>query len=150
MIETTLCYLIKNGCYLMLLRNKEKEDINHNKWLGIGGHVESGESIDHAMIREVKEETGLNIKNYTKRGIIYFHSDDLHENMHLYTSDDFDGELIECDEGTLSWIKIEDVLNLNLWEGDRYFLEELVRNDDYFEMEFFYKGDKLERFSKIK
>lgn len=148
--KTTLCYLINEDSYLMLHRNKEKNDINEGKWLGIGGHIEKDETPEEAMIREFKEETGLDILNYQKRGIIYFHSGDIHEIMYLYTSDKFIGSIRECDEGTLKWVKIHDVLNLNLWEGDKYFLKELTANDKYFEMEFFYDGDKLVSYKKIR
>lgn len=150
MIKTTLCYIEQNNCYLMLLRNKEKNDINKNKWLGIGGHIEKGETPDEANLREIKEETGLTLKSFKKRGIIYFHQGNLHEEMHLYTSNSFTGKLISCDEGTLEWIKISEVMELNLWEGDRIFLEELLKNDNYFEMSFFYEKDKLISYERVK
>lgn len=147
-IETTLCYIEKDDCYLMLLRNKEKDDINHNKWLGIGGHIEINETPEECMIREANEETGLSLLNINKRGTIYFHSGDLHEKMHLFTCNSFVGNLIECDEGTLKWIPIKEVPNLNLWEGDKVFLKELVSNDNYFEMSFYYDGDILKKVEK--
>jgi len=148
--QTTICYIEKDGCYLMLHRNKEKNDINEGKWLGIGGHLEEGETPEDANIREVFEETGLKIKTTTKRATLYFHQGDIHEIMHLFTCNDFEGELIECNEGTLKWIPISDVPSLNLWEGDRAFLKELLVSDKYFEMSFTYEKDKLIDYKRVK
>lgn len=150
MESTTLCYLKKDNSYLMLLRNKEKNDINEGKWLGIGGHIEDNETPEEANKREIKEETGFDVINAKKRGIIYFHLGDIHEVMHLFTCDEFYGEMIECDEGTLKWFKIDEVKNLNLWEGDRIFLDKLIESDDYFEIEFFYEKDKVKSYRFIK
>jgi len=150
MEETTLCYIEKNNKYLMLLRNKENNDINHNKWLGIGGHLEKGETAEEANIREIKEETGLEVISSTKRGVIYFHCGDIHEKMHLFTCSNFKGTEIECDEGHLEWININEVPNLNLWEGDRVFLNLLVEGVEYFELEFFYEKDKMISYKRLK
>ena len=100
--ETVLAYIEKDNSYLMLLRNKKKHDINANKYIGVGGHLEQGESPLDALYREIKEETGLEVIKYEYRGLIYFNYDDISELMHLYIVNDFKGELIECDEGTLS------------------------------------------------
>lgn len=143
MVETTLCYIESNGYYLMLNKNKRKADLNKGKWVGLGGHIESGETPDECVIREVNEESGLTIYNPQFRAKIYFINDDYMELMYLYTASNFDGNLIECNEGTLDWIKKEDVLKLNIWEGDKVFLELLVKNDDYFELKLFYKNDKF-------
>ena len=94
--------------------------------------------------------TGFDVINAKKRGIIYFHLGDIHEVMHLFTCDEFYGEMIECDEGTLKWFKIDEVKNLNLWEGDRIFLDKLIESDDYFEIEFFYEKDKVKSYRFIK
>lgn len=141
--ETVLCYMQKEHQYLMLFRNKKKNDINKGKYIGIGGHIEKDESKEAALLREVKEETGLTLLSYQYRGKILFQSDDLVEIMHLYTSDTFIGELIDCNEGTLSWINVDDLLNLPHWEGDEYFLKKLIKNDSYFEMSLIYKNDEL-------
>lgn len=141
--ETVLCYIENEHQYLMLFRNKKKDDINKGKYIGIGGHIEDGESKEEALLREIKEETGLTLLSYQYRGKILFQSDDFIEIMHLYTSNEFKGEIIDCDEGTLSWVKIEDVLKLPHWEGDEYFLKKLLNNEPYFEMSLIYNDDKL-------
>ena len=141
--ETVLCYIEKKHQYLMLFRNKKINDINKGKYIGIGGHLEKGESKEEALIREIKEETGLSLSSYEYRGKILFQSDDLIEIMHLYTSKEFSGNLIDCDEGELSWIDIDDILKLPHWEGDEYFLKKLINNEPYFEMSLIYKEDKL-------
>lgn len=141
--ETVLVYIKKDDSYLMLLRNKKKHDINANKWIGVGGHLEKDETPTDALYREIKEETGLDVISYSKKGIVHFHYDEIYEIMHLYVVDDFKGQLIECDEGTLEWVNIKDLLDLELWEGDRLFLPKLINNEDYFELELNYLKDKL-------
>ena len=141
--ETVLAYIEKDNSYLMLLRNKKKHDINANKWIGVGGHLEKGETPEDALIREIKEETGLDVISYSKKGLIHFNYDDISELMHLYVVNDFKGELIECDEGTLKWIKKCDLFSLELWEGDKIFLKKLINNEPYFELELNYLKDKL-------
>ena len=140
---TVLCYLKKDNQYLFMLRNKEKNDLNEGKWIGIGGHLEPGESKEEALIREVKEETGLTIKTYNYRGEILFINNDYQEIMYIFTSDDFSGELIECDEGELSWIDKDKILDLNLWEGDRYFLKPLLDSNKGIKMTMRYKDKQL-------
>lgn len=141
--ETVLVYIEKDNSYLMLLRNKKKHDINANKWIGVGGHLEKGETPEDALFREIKEETGLDVISYSKKGLIHFNYDDISELMHLYIVNDFKGELIECDEGTLKWIKKSDLFSLELWEGDKIFLKKLINNEPYFELELNYLRDKL-------
>ena len=136
---TVLCYLKKDNQYLFMLRNKEKNDLNEGKWIGIGGHIEPGETKEEALIREVKEETGFTINSFSYRGEILFINNDYQEIMYIFTSDDFAGEMIECDEGELSWIDKDKILDLNLWEGDRYFLKPLLDSDKMIKMEMRYK-----------
>ena len=125
---TTLCYLEKGDSYLLLHRIKKENDINHDKWIGVGGHFEAGESPEDCLVREVKEETGLTLNSWSFRGIVTFLSDDdPAEYMCLYTSDDFSGELKECDEGVLEWIPKADFLKLEHWEGDVIFLDLLQK-----------------------
>lgn len=121
---TTLCYMKRGGHTLMLYRNKKKDDVNAGKWIGVGGKLEPGEHPDEAVLREIEEETGYRARHCDFRGIILFcYNDNPPESMYLYTTEDFSGEMRECDEGTLRWIKDEDISSLNLWEGDRIFLE---------------------------
>lgn len=140
---TVLCYLKRDNQYLFMLRNKEKNDLNEGKWIGIGGHLEPGESKEEALIREVKEETGFTIKSFSYRGEILFINNDYQEIMYVFTSDDFEGEMIDCDEGELSWIDEDKILDLNLWEGDRYFLKPLLNSDKNIKMVMRYKDKQL-------
>ena len=139
--HTTLCYIIKDGRVLMMLRNKKKQDINKNKWIGVGGHFEYGESPDECLLREVKEETGLTLTKYKARGIVTFCYKDVVEYMHLYTADEYSGELSVCDEGELSWIDKDKVMDLNIWEGDRIFLKLLLEDADYFSLKLIYDDE---------
>ena len=152
MKECTLCYLEKDGKYLMLYRNKKKNDPNKGKWIGVGGKLEKGETPDMCLVREVKEETGLTLNSFRKRGIVDFVSDEWEpEIMHLYTSDDFTGTVdTDCNEGDLKWIEIKKVPELPLWEGDRIFLEKLTRNEPYFEITLHYTGEKLTSVSQTR
>ena len=141
---TTLCYIEKNDSYLMLHRVSKQNDINHDKWIGIGGHFKSKESPEDCLLREVKEETGLTLLSFRFRGIITFLSDELPaEYMCLYTSDSFEGNLIPCDEGILRWIPISEIKNLNLWEGDKIFLDILQSKQSFFSLKLVYKKEKL-------
>ncbi len=141
---TTLCYLEKDGCYLMLHRTSKQNDENHDKWIGVGGHFEFQESPEDCLLREVKEETGLTLSSYNFRGIVTFVSDDHPaEYMHLYTSTDFSGSLISCDEGQLEWVPKDKVLTLNLWEGDKLFLNLLTKDVPFFSMKLVYKNGVL-------
>lgn len=142
---TTLCYIEKEGKYLMLHRVKKHHDINAGKWIGVGGHVENGEAPEECLLREVKEETGLVLTAYRLRGLVTFLSDVCEpELMCVFTADAFDGEMIECDEGELAWVEKSDVLALPTWEGDRVFLERLLSGDErFFSIKLRYEGDKL-------
>ena len=143
MDKTVMIYLEKENQYLMLYRNKKEKDINKNKYIGVGGHVEKGETPDQALIREVKEETGLDLLSFIKRGLVYFVLNGYEEEMYIYTSLDFKGELIECNEGDLLWVDKDKVMSLPIWEGDKYFLKYLLEEDKYFVMRLIYEDDKL-------
>ena len=139
---TTLCYLEKEGQYLMLHRVKKEKDINRDKYIGVGGHFEYGESPDECLKREVLEETGLTLLSYRARGIVTFrYGEDVTEYMHLYTADVWEGELIECDEGELVWIDIDKVPSLPLWEGDRIFFKLLAEEEPFFSLKLVYEAD---------
>lgn len=141
---TTLCYIEKDNCYLMLHRVKKEQDINKDKWIGIGGHFEEKESPEDCLLREVKEETGLILTSYRLRGIITFVTDCYEtEYMCLYTADDFKGRLCECTEGDLEWVPKSKLRELNLWEGDYIFLELLERKEEFFSLKLCYEQDKL-------
>ena len=142
---TTLCYIEKDDCYLMLHRVSKKNDINKDKWIGVGGHFMANESPEDCLLREVKEETGLTLTSYRFRGIVTFITDELEEAeyMHLYTADGFEGELIACNEGTLEWVPKQDIYNLNLWEGDFIFHRLLDEDAPFFSLKLCYNGDQL-------
>lgn len=141
--ETVLAYIEKDDSFLMLYRNKKKNDINANKWIGVGGHIEIGETVEQALYREIKEETGLDVISYEKRGIIHFNYGELSEIMHLFIVKEVKGELTECNEGTLKYIPKNEVLNIPIWEGDKIFLKKILSNDFYFELELNYQQDAL-------
>ncbi len=145
MKNTTLCYLEKDEKYLMLYRNKKENDPNQGKWLGIGGGFEAHESPEECACREIFEETGLKAFKPKLRGIITFDNDMYEtEYMFLFTVKDFEGDLLpECNEGDLAWINKKDVLSLNLWEGDKYFLDLLSKDTPFFSMKLCYRNDKL-------
>ena len=141
---TTLCYIEKDGCYLMLHRVTKKNDINHDKWIGVGGHFEEHESPEDCLFREVKEETGLTIDSFRFRGIVTFISDDdPAEYMHLFTTDSFHGEITDCDEGKLEWYPIDKIEQLELWEGDKIFFRLLKENVPFFSLKLVYKKGVL-------
>ena len=145
---TTMIYLKKDDCYLLLLRNKEKNDINEGKWIGVGGHLEKGETKEHALLRETKEETGLEVKHFEYRGKLLFVNDDFEEVMYLYLVDSVSGNLIECDEGELKWIKEEELMSLDMWEGDKVFLPILLDKKDFIYLKLIYKNDTFVKSEK--
>ena len=141
---TTLCYIEKGDSYLMLHRVSKKHDVNKDKWIGIGGHFEENESPEECLLREAKEETGLTLTSWKFRGIVTFISEGWNtEYMCLYTADGYEGEIIPCNEGVLEWIRKEDLIKLNLWEGDKIFLKLLQENAPFFSLKLAYKGDVL-------
>lgn len=143
MIKTSLIYVEQDGRYLMLHRVRKKQDINKDKWIGVGGKFEKDETPEICAAREMREETGLAPDRLIYRGIVYFYSENDDEEMHLFTCTEFKGTLTDCDEGTLEWIKKEEVTNLNLWEGDRVFLKLLAEDAPFFRLELRYQGEKL-------
>lgn len=147
MKNTTLCYIEKNGSYLMMLRNKKKNDLNEGKYVGIGGHFLENEDPYECMVREAKEETGLDIcPKY--RGIVTFISSEYEsEQMHLFTATEFSGELIDCDEGELVFVPKEKLKSLPTWEGDRIFFDLLDTREDFFALKLVYEGDVLVSYS---
>lgn len=142
---TTLCYIENDrGEYLMLHRTKKKNDLNAGKWIGVGGKFEADETPEECLLREVYEETGLTLTGYRFRGIVTFLSDQWEgEYMHLFTADKYEGTLCDCNEGELAWVPKNDILKLNLWEGDHIFLRELLENDRFFSLRLSYTGDTL-------
>jgi 8-oxo-dGTP diphosphatase len=147
MKQTTLCYIDNGDSYLMLHRVKKENDASHGKWVGVGGKCEADESPDECMLREVKEETGLAITSWHYRGIVTFISDTWpNEYMHLFTATKWNGEPdmgIDA-EGELAWIRKEELMNLNLWEGDRIFLRLLLdEQQPFFSLKLVYEQDTM-------
>ena len=141
---TTLCYIEKDNKYLMLHRVKKENDINRDKWVGIGGHFEADETPEECLLREVREETGLELTDYRLRGIITFISDRWPtEYMFLYTASGYTGEISTCDEGILEWVEKNMVYSLPIWEGDKIFFKLLEDETDFFTLKLRYEGDKL-------
>lgn len=145
MTQTTLCYLIEDGKALMLHRVKKKNDVNHDKWIGVGGKFEHGESPEECMQREFLEETGLTLCDAAYRGVVTFLSDDWCEYMHLFTATQAEGMLRECDEGTLEWIDWDQLFALPIWEGDKIFLRLLEMRKSFFSLKLVYDGERLAR-----
>jgi len=144
MKNTTLCYITQGDQVLMLHRVKKKNDLNQDKWIGIGGKFEENESPEECLLREAKEETGLTLTSWQCRGIVTFLSDRWEgEYMYLFTADGFEGELKECDEGDLQWISREFLDSLPKWEGDKIFLELLWQNAPFFLLKLRYAGEQL-------
>lgn len=149
-INTSLCYIEKDGCYLMLHRTKKENDYNKDKWIGIGGKFEEGESPEECACREVLEETGLQLNSFEYRGIVTFVSKDekgtCYELMHLFWSNDFtqkEDKFSECDEGDLQWVKIEKMNDLPHWKGDELFLELIAKKSPFFSLKLIYENGQL-------
>lgn len=147
---TTLCYIEKDDSYLMMHRTVKKNDVNKDKWIGVGGHAELGESPEECLLREVKEETGYTLTSWRFRGLVTFVTEaensktvEYMEYMCLYTAGGFTGEPTACDEGELAWVKKEDILHLNLWEGDKIFFRLLNEDEPFFSLKLRYVGDTL-------
>ena len=142
---STLCYIEQNGKYLMLHRTVKKNDVNKEKWIGVGGHFEADESPEECLLREVREETGYTLTSWQYRGIVTFVSGDgVTEYMSLFTADGFEGEMHLCDEGDLEWVSREFLNSLPTWEGDRIFLDLLWQDAPFFLLTLRYRGDILE------
>ena len=141
---TTLCYIERDDAYLMMHRVKKERDINRDKWLGVGGHFEEGESPEECLLREVMEETGLTLTDYRLRGVITFMTDTYPaEYMFLYTAEGFTGIMHACNEGELEWVPKVKVEQLPIWEGDRIFFRLLEERQDFFSLKLRYEGDTL-------
>lgn len=141
---TTHCYLEKEDSYLMLHRVSKKNDVNKDKWIGVGGHFEEGESPEECLLREVYEETGYTLTSWRFRGIVTFSQEGYGtEYMCMYTADGFEGEQKECDEGTLEWVPKKELHRLNMWKGDWIFLKLLRDEAPFFSLTLRYRGDEL-------
>lgn len=151
MLQTTLCYLEQDGKYLMLHRVKKKNDVNHDKWIGVGGKFEAKEAPEECLLREVREETGLTLLRYRYRGLLSFlYNDKEPEYIFTYTADRFCGRLSECDEGTLEWVAKEDIGTLSLWEGDRLMFRLLAaERAEPFSLKLCYTDDMLTDWAEL-
>lgn len=144
MVNTTLCYLERGDEYLLLHRVKKEHDLNRDKWIGVGGKFEDGESPEECLLRETREETGLTLTEYRYRGLVTFVSDQWPtEYMHLFTASRWTGEQTACEEGDLAWIKKADLLALPIWEGDKIFLRLLESDAIFFSLKLRYEGERL-------
>jgi len=144
MQNTTLCYMERGDEYLMLHRVKKKNDVNKDKWIGLGGKFEENESPEDCLLREIYEESGLKLTSWRYRGIVTFVNTKCEgEFMHLFTADGFEGTLKTCDEGELQWIKKSELMRLTLWEGDKIFLRLLQSGEPFFSLKLSYDGDEL-------
>ena len=145
MYNSTLCYVLRGNEVLMLHRVKKKNDVNKDKWIGIGGKFEKNESPDECLLREAMEETGLKLTSWRCRGIVTFLPNEPWEGeyMYLFTADDFEGELTDCPEGDLQWVSREFLDELPKWEGDQIFLDLLWQDAPFFLLTLRYDGDKL-------
>ena len=142
--NTTLCYIERGQQYLMLHRVKKENDLNHDKWVGIGGKFEGNETPDECLLREAYEETGLTLTDWRCRGVVTFLSDTWEgEYMYLFTAGGFTGTLRECNEGVLSWVDKAAVPALPMWEGDKIFFRLLAEDAPFFLLKLRYEGDTL-------
>ena len=146
---STLCYIQREGKYLMLHRTVKKNDVNKDKWIGVGGHFEADECPEECLEREVKEETGYTLTSYRYRGLVTFVSGNgVTEYMSLFTADGVEGEPIACSEGVLEWVEIDRIEELNIWEGDKIFFRLLKERQDFFSLKLVY--DKADRLVEVK
>lgn len=146
MIDSSLCYLLRGDEVLMMHRTRKENDMNHGKWIAVGGRFEAGETPEACALREVKEETGLTMEDPRYRGVVTFINDRYEtERMHLFSSERFTGEMTGCDEGELAWVRIDGIDRLPQWEGDRIFHRLLKEGIPFFELELVYSGEKLLR-----
>lgn len=155
MILTTLCYIENEDSYLMLHRVKKEKDVNKDKWIGVGGKFEPDESPEECLLREVSEETGLHLTSFRMRGVLTFSccppaasrkkeaQEWDSEYIFLYTADGYEGEIKECSEGTLEWVKKSEIESLNIWEGDKIFFRLINENAPFFSLKLDYEGDEL-------
>ena len=144
MINSTLCYIQRGSQYLMLHRIKKKNDLNEGKWIGVGGKCEENESPEECLLRECREETGLQLTRYRYRGLVTFVSDRWEgEYMHLFTAEGFTGEIGPCNEGVLEWLDKAALRKMPLWEGDHIFLDLLEAEAPFFSLKLCYEGDTL-------
>lgn len=150
MVFSTHCYIQNNGRWLMLHRNKKKEDVNKGKWIGIGGKIEQNETHEECILREIAEETGLKVTNLKYRGTVDFKDNEYREFMYLFTADSSSEEFSCCDEGELCWVNKQDVYGLSLWEGDRYFIDLILKDAPFFEMKLFYENSVLTKVQTLK
>ena len=147
---STLCYIEQDGKYLMLHRTVKENDVNKDKWIGVGGHFEHGESPEECLLREVKEETGYTLTSWKYRGIVTFvYGEDTVEYMSLYTADGFTGEPIECDEGELEWVDKKDIPALELWEGDKIFFRLLDMEREFFSLKLVYNRSDVLQYAAL-
>lgn len=145
MILSTVCYIEQEGKYLMLHRTKKKNDVNQDKWIGVGGKFEDKESPEECVIREVQEETGLTLQEYQLRGVVTYVADEWEtEYMYVFTATKVTGEMAsDCVEGDLQWVEKDKLLDLNLWEGDKLFLRKMAEGCRFFSAKFVYDGNRL-------
>ena len=145
MHNSTLCYITRGDEVLMLHRVKKKNDVNKDKWIGIGGKFEADETPDECLLREAKEETGLTLTDWKCRGVVTFLTNGPYdgEYMYLFTADGFEGQLKDCDEGELKWVSRKFLNDLPMWEGDRIFLELLWQDAPFFLLKLRYDGQRL-------
>lgn len=147
---STLCYIEKDGQYLMLHRTVKKNDVNKDKWIGVGGHFEHGESPEECLLREVREETGYTLTSWQYRGIVTFvYGEDVIEYMSLYTADGFEGEPAECDEGVLEWVDKDKIPLLELWEGDKIFFRLLDEGRQFFSLKLVYNSSDVLQYAAL-
>jgi 8-oxo-dGTP diphosphatase len=148
----TLCYITdrQKKLTLMLHRIKKENDMHQGKWNGLGGKFDSGESPEDCVIREIMEESGLKFISPRLCGFITFPLFDGKEDwfVFMFTADNYEGEIINSNEGHLEWVPNDLLFTLNLWEGDKIFIPWLYDNK-FFSAKFVYENKKLIDYSVI-